>query len=69
VAAVFVLLYVLHRPLVDQPEVPARVLFPAAVVTLALPLAIPAFGVAAMVMALAALSALVVAVTLALGRD
>jgi len=69
VAAVFVLLYVLHRPLVDRPEVPARVLFPAAVATLVLPLAVPAFGVAAMVMALAALSALVVAVTLALRRD
>lgn len=65
VAAVFVLLYVLHRPLVDRPEVPARVLFPAAAATLLLPLTIPAFGVAATV-ALAALSALVVAVTLAL---
>jgi low temperature requirement protein LtrA len=69
VAAVFVLLYVLHRPLVDQPEVPARVVLPAAVATLLLPLAIPAFGVAAMVVALAVLSALVVAVTLALHRD
>ena len=69
VAVVFALLYVLHRPLVDRAEVPARVLFPAAAVTLLLPLAIPAFGVAAMVVAVAVVAAGAVAVTLGLPRD
>jgi low temperature requirement protein LtrA len=62
VAVVLVLLYVLHRPLVDEAEVPGRVLLPAAALTLLLPLTTPALGVAGMVVALAVLAALVVVV-------
>lgn len=64
VAVIFVLLYVLHRPLVDRPEVPGRVLLPAAVITLLLPLATPVLWVTGMVVALAALTALVVIVAI-----
>ena len=68
VAIFFVLLYVLHRPLVDRAEVPAGVLLPAAVLELLAPLASPALGVPATVVVIAVVAALVVAATIALGR-
>ena len=68
VAVFFVLLYVLHRPLVDRAEVPAAVLLPAAVLELLVPLAAPALGVPATVVLIALIAALVVAATIGVGR-
>jgi low temperature requirement protein LtrA len=65
-AALFVLLDVLHRPLVDRAEVPARVLLPAAGVALLLPLAAPVLGVAATDVGFALLGAAVVGATIAI---
>jgi len=68
VAAFFVLLYVLHRPLVDRAEVPAAVLLPAAALELLAPLAAPALGVPATVVLIALIAAAVVAVTVVIGQ-
>jgi low temperature requirement protein LtrA len=69
VAVLFALLWVLHRPLVDDAEVPAFVLLPAAALELLVPLAAPQLGVAATVVVLAAIAALVVAATVARRRQ
>jgi low temperature requirement protein LtrA len=68
VAVFLVLLYVLHRPLVDRAEVPAAVLLPAAALELLAPLTAPALGVPATVVAIALIAAAVVAVTIAVGQ-
>ena len=68
VAVFLVLLYVLHRPLVDRAEVPATVLLPAAALELLVPLAAPAVGTTGTVALIAVIAALVVAATIALGR-
>ncbi len=64
-AALFVLLYVLHRPLVDESEVPGRVLLPATLLVLLIPLAAPVLGALGTVVALAFVGGLVVAGTTA----
>jgi low temperature requirement protein LtrA len=68
VAVFFVLLYVLHRPLVERAEVPPGVLLPAAALELLAPLAAPALGVPATVVVIALIAAAVVAVTIASGQ-
>jgi low temperature requirement protein LtrA len=67
VAVVFVLLYVLHRPFHQPDEVPGRVLIPAAVVTLLIPLAAPGVGVGTTVAAIALVGALAVVATITVG--
>jgi low temperature requirement protein LtrA len=67
VAVVFTMLYVLHRPFRQPDEVPGRVLIPAAVVTLLIPLAAPSLGVGATVAGVALVGALAVAATIADG--
>ena len=68
VAVFFIVLYVLHRPFQSAGEVPARVLLPAAVLALLLPLAAPVLGVAGTVVGLAVIGALAVAATLLMQR-
>jgi low temperature requirement protein LtrA len=68
VAAYFVLLFALHRPLVDRAEVPAAVLMPAAALALLVPLAAPAVGIPATVALIALIAAAVVVVTIAVGQ-
>jgi low temperature requirement protein LtrA len=65
-AVLFVLLYVLHRPLVDRAEVPAVVLLPAAALELLAPLAAPQLGVAGTVVVISGIAAFVVAATVVL---
>ena len=65
VAVVFVMLYVLHRPLGADGGVPGRVLISGAVLTLLLPLAAEGLGVAGTVVGLAVIGAVSVALTLA----
>lgn len=67
VAAAFLLLYLLHRPLLERSAIPGRLLIPAAVLALVTPWAAPAIGVVGDVVALALLGALVVAATLVVG--
>ncbi|MEP6842252.1 MAG: low temperature requirement protein A, partial [Pseudolysinimonas sp.] len=67
VAMVFVVMYVLHRPLGDHKQVPGRVLITAAVVALLLPLVGPAIGVAWMVVGFALVGTLAVVATTAIG--
>ena len=67
VALVFVMLYVLHRTFRQPDEVPGRVLIPAALLTLLVPLAAPVFGVGAAVAAIALIAAGAVAATIAVG--
>lgn len=67
-ALLFVLLDLLHRPLVDHREVPGRVLIPAAAAALLVPWAAPAIGVAAIVGLLALIAATAVVATVALAR-
>ncbi len=64
VAVLFVLLYVLHRPLVDDPEVPGFVLLPAAALELLAPLTAPVFRVPATAAVIAGVASLVVVATL-----
>jgi low temperature requirement protein LtrA len=64
VAVFFIVLYVLHRPFHSAGEVPGRVLLPAAVLALLVPLAAPMLGVAGTVVGLAVIGALAVAATL-----
>ncbi|HEU0206087.1 MAG TPA: low temperature requirement protein A [Pseudolysinimonas sp.] len=64
VAVVFVMLYALHRPFRQPDEVPGRVLIPAAVLTMLIPLAAPAFGVGATVAGVALIGAAVVVATI-----
>ena len=66
-AVLFVLLWALHRPLLERQEVPGPVLLPAAAVVLLIPAAAPVLGVAGMVVAFAVVGALVVAATIAIG--
>jgi hypothetical protein len=61
------MLYVLHRPFHQPDEVPGRVLIPAAVLTLLVPLAAPAFGVGATVVGVALIGASAVVATIAVG--
>lgn len=68
-AIVLVLVWLLHRPLVEQPAVRAVAVLPAAVVALLVPFATPVIGLAGVMLAIAALTALVVAVTLMTGRS
>ncbi len=67
-AALFVLLYVLHRPFQDRSEVPVGVLLPAAVLELLAPLAAPAIGVPGVIVLVALVAAAVVVGTLAAVR-
>jgi low temperature requirement protein LtrA len=67
VAVVFAMLYVLHRPFRQPDEVPGRVLITAAVLTLLIPLAAPAFGVGATVAGIALIGALAVVATIVVG--
>jgi low temperature requirement protein LtrA len=69
VAVLFVLLYVVHRPLVDVAEVPGFVVLPAAALEVLAPLAAPALGVAATVVVIAAVAALVVVATVLVHRQ
>jgi low temperature requirement protein LtrA len=69
VAVFFVVLYVLHRPFQVAGEVPARVLVPAAVLALLVPLAGPALGIAGIVVGLALIGALAVVATLLIQRQ
>ncbi len=68
VALLFVLLYVLHRPLVDDSEVPGRVVLPAAALALIIPVAAPVVGVPGTVALVAVDGALVVVGTIVVGR-
>ncbi|MDP9026800.1 MAG: low temperature requirement protein A [Actinomycetota bacterium] len=68
ISVLFVLLYVLHRPLVDRAEVPGFVLLPAAALELLAPLTAPSLGVPATVVEIALVAAGVVAVTIAVGQ-
>jgi low temperature requirement protein LtrA len=63
---VLILIWALHRPLVQRAEVPASVVFPAAVLMIASAWAAPLIGVVGVVIAVAVLTAAVVAVTLRL---
>ena len=65
-AALFLLLYVLHRPFEDRSEVPVGVLLPAAALVLLAPLAAPVVGVPGVVVLIALIAALVVVGTIAL---
>jgi len=66
VAVVFLVLYVLHRPFRQPGQVPGRVLIPAAALTLLVPLAAPALGVAETVAGVALIGASAVAATIVL---
>jgi len=66
-AVVFVMLYVLHLPFRQPDQVPGRVLISAAVLTLLVPWAAPALGVAATVVGIALIGALAVVATIAIG--
>lgn len=68
-AVVLVLVWVLHRPLVERPSVPAVAVLPAAAAALLLPLATPALGLAGVVVGLALVIALAVTATLVSGRS
>lgn len=65
-AVVLLMLYVLHRPFRQHDQVPGRVLIPAAVLMMLVPLAAPALGTGGTVAAIAALAVLAVAATIAL---
>jgi len=63
-ALVLVLVWVLHSPLVATSEVPALAVFPAALLMIGAALAAPAIGVTGTLVAVAVLTAAVVAVTI-----
>jgi low temperature requirement protein LtrA len=66
-ALVLVVMFVLHRPFGLRDAVPGRVLVPAAVLVLLIPLASSALGLAGMVVAIATVAALAVVGTIAIG--
>jgi low temperature requirement protein LtrA len=68
VALVLLLVWVLHRPLVTHSEVPAFAVFPAAGLMVVAALAAPAIGLTGVVVAVAVLTAAVVAVTIGMRR-
>jgi low temperature requirement protein LtrA len=64
VAATLVLIWVVHRPLVERSEVPAVAVFGAATLMIAAGLAAPVLGLPAVVVVVAVLTAAVVTATL-----
>ncbi|MFC5502380.1 low temperature requirement protein A [Lysinimonas soli] len=68
-AVVLVLIWVLHRPLVERSEVPAVVVLPAAALMLCAPLAAPLLGLVGVAVLLIVLLAVVIAVTMLMGPD
>jgi low temperature requirement protein LtrA len=64
VALVLVLVWALHRPLVERSEVPAVAVFPAAALMIAAALAAPAIGVTGVLAAVGVLTIAVVTVTI-----
>jgi len=65
-AVIFVVLYIVTRPMGDPGQVPALALIPGAVLALLVPLMGPVIGVTGIVVALAIVAALVVGVTVGL---
>lgn len=63
-ALVLLLVWALHRPLVDQSQVPAVAVFPAAALMIIAALAAPAIGVTGVLVAVALLTVAVVATTI-----
>ncbi|MEO5919651.1 MAG: low temperature requirement protein A [Pseudolysinimonas sp.] len=68
VALVLMLVWALHRPLVEHSQVPAIAVFPAAVLVVAVALAAPVIGIPGVVVAIAVLTIAVVAVTIGMRR-
>jgi hypothetical protein len=68
VALVLVLVWVLHRPLVETSEVPAIAVFPAAALMIGAALAAPTIGVTGVLVAVAVLTVAVVIVTIGTKR-
>jgi low temperature requirement protein LtrA len=68
VALVLVLVWALHRPLVDTSEVPAVAVFPAAALMIGAAIAAPAIGVTGVLVAVAVLTVAVVGVTIGMKR-
>ncbi len=68
VALVLLLVWVLHRPLVEHSQVPAIAVFPAGVLMIVAALAAPAIGVVGVLVSVAALTVAVVIVTIGMKR-
>jgi low temperature requirement protein LtrA len=68
VALVMLLVWVLHRPIVEYSQVPAVAVFPAAALMILAALAAPAIGLSGVLVAVAVLTAAVVVVTIGMKR-